>query len=71
MAAARPIGLDAYRVIVERIAARSPRVELVGLPAIESYHMTVINPEASVGETEISLPVRINGVDGEPDEEDA
>ena len=38
--------LEAYLAIVDRIAARTPRVELIGLPAIESYHTTVINPEA-------------------------
>lgn len=56
---------EAYRAIVERIVARTPRVELVGLPAIESYHTTVINPETSLNETEIALPVRISGV-GQP-----
>ena len=53
----------AYQAIVDRIASRTPRVELIGLPAIESYHTTVINPEASLNETEIALPVRISGVE--------
>lgn len=61
---------EAYRVIVERIVARTPRVELVGLPAIESYHTTVINPEASLNETEIALPVRMSGVDEPPIQEE-
>ena len=52
----------AYGAIADRIVARTPRVELVGLPAIESYHTTVINLEASLNETEIALPVRIDGV---------
>jgi AraC family transcriptional regulator len=56
----------AYRVIVDRIAARTPRVELVGLPSIESYMTTVINPEASLNETEIALPVRVRDVDQPP-----
>jgi AraC family transcriptional regulator len=61
---------DAYRVIVERIMARTPHVELVGLPAIESYHTTVINPDASLNETEIALPVRASGVDQPPMQEE-
>ena len=61
---------EAYRAIVDRIAARTPPVELVGLPAIESYHTTVINPEASLNETEIALPVRISGVDQPPMQEE-
>jgi len=61
---------SAYRVIVDRIVARTPRVEFVGLPAIESYHTTVINPEASLNETEIALPVRISGVDRRPMQEE-
>ena len=59
----------AYRAIVDRIASRTPRVELVGLPAIESYQTTVINPEASLNETEIALPVRISGVEPAVQEE--
>ena len=54
---------QAYEVIVDRIAARTPAVELIGLPAIESYHTTVINPDASLNETEIALPVRIGAAE--------
>lgn len=54
----------AYGAIVARISARAPRVELVGLPAIETYRTTEINPEASLNETEIALPVRIAGAGG-------
>ena len=60
---------QAYSVIVDRIVTRTPRVELVGLPAIESYHTTVINLEASLNETEIALPVRIGGVEPAVQEE--
>jgi AraC family transcriptional regulator len=61
---------EAYRAIVERILARTPRVELVGLPAIESYHTTAINPEASLNETEIALPVRLSRGDEPPIQEE-
>lgn len=61
----------AYGAIADRIIARSPRVELVGLPAVESYHTTVINPEASLNETEIALPVRVSGGDEPAMQEEA
>lgn len=62
---------DAYRAIVERIAARGPDVVLVGLPAVETYHTTVINPDASLNETEIALPVLVGGMDEPLEQEES
>ncbi len=48
---------SAYASIVERLRAMAPRIEIVGVPAIELYHTTRIDPAGRLNQTEIAIPV--------------
>ena len=47
----------AYGAIVERLRAMAPRIEIVGVPSIELYHTTRIDPVGRLNQTEIAIPV--------------
>ena len=47
----------AYDSIVERLRAMAPRIEIVGVPSIELYHTTRIDPLGRLNQTEIAIPV--------------
>ena len=47
----------AYESIVERLMAMAPRIEIVGVPSIELYHTTRIDPVGRLNQTEIAIPV--------------
>ena len=48
---------SAYASIVGRLRAMGPRIEIVGVPAIELYHTTRIDPVGRMNQTEIAIPV--------------
>jgi len=48
---------SAYLAIVARLNAMSPRLEIVGVPSIELYHTTRIDPVGRLNRTEIAIPV--------------
>ena len=48
---------SAYASIVGRLDAMAPRIEIVGVPAIELYHTTRIDPVGRLNQTEIAIPV--------------
>ncbi len=47
----------AYESIVERLRAMAGRIEIVGVPSIELYHTTRIDPVGRLNQTEIAIPV--------------
>ncbi len=47
----------AYESIVARLRAMAPRIEIVGVPSIELYHTTRIDPLGRMNQTEIAIPV--------------
>lgn len=48
---------SAYESIVGRLKAMGPRIEIVGVPSIELFHTTRIDPVGRVNQTEIAIPV--------------
>jgi AraC family transcriptional regulator len=48
---------SAYAAIVERLTAMTSRIEIVGVPSIEMYHTTRIDPLGRMNQTEIAIPV--------------
>ena len=47
----------AYESIVARLDAMASRIEIVGVPSIELYHTTRIDPVGRLNQTEIAIPV--------------
>lgn len=47
----------AYESIVERLRAMARRIEIVGVPSIELFHTTRIDPIGRMNQTEIAIPV--------------
>ncbi len=48
---------SAYEAIVGRLTAMGPRIEIVGVPSIELFHTTRIDPVGLLNQTEIAIPV--------------
>ena len=48
---------SAYASIVGRLRAMAQRIEIVGVPSIELYHTTRIDPVGRLNQTEIAIPV--------------
>jgi AraC family transcriptional regulator len=47
----------AYESIVERLRAMAQRIEIIGVPSIELYHTTRIDPVGRLNQTDIAIPV--------------
>ena len=48
---------SAYAAIVGRLQAMARRIEIVGVPSIELFHTTRIDPVGLLNQTEIAIPV--------------
>lgn len=53
-----PAMYEAYRVLFSELAQR-PRYEIIGLPTMEIYRTTQINPDYDLNQTDIYIPIKL------------